>query len=165
MLTMQRISDAKAGRMMERADLIFLGRANGHGKPIIRHLALRAYPYGLTELARRFPRSGKIADAWSADGLTYRAWRLGHFTAAQNLAMTYFNRRDMQGYRQWLRRAAQAGDGDAATSLHRFETRLSHETARDIGRGRPDLAHDGWWSDARIARRRAAMTGVKPAAP
>ena len=61
---------------------------------------------------------------------------------AYNLAMDYFNSRDLQGYRLWLRRAVVAGDADASEQLRRFETRLSHGAAHDIGRGRPARAYD-----------------------
>ena len=56
--------------------------------------------------------------------------------------MTCFNPRDLPGYRRWLRRAADAGDAEAAASLRRFETRLPR---------------DGYWPQKRLDRRRVAM--------
>lgn len=111
----------------------------------------------MTELARNLEAPGSVADAWSAAGLNYRAWRGGNETAAWNMAMDRFNRRDLAGHRLWLRRAARAGNLEAAMRLPRFETRLDHQTAREIGRHRPEQAHDGYWSSARLARRKAAM--------
>ena len=111
----------------------------------------------MTELSDRLGTPGRIADGWSADGLNYRAWRAGNETAAWNMAMTCFDRRDLVGYRCWLRRAAKAGNQEAVESLPCFETRLPHRTARDIGRHRPDLPRDGFWDERRLQRRRAAM--------
>jgi TPR repeat protein len=74
--------------------------------------------------------------------LNYRAFRQGDATAAYNLAMHYFNRRDLNGYRRWLGRAARAGDEDAAKQLRRFETRLPHGAAHDIRRGHPYRKYD-----------------------
>ena len=91
----------------------------------------------MTELSRLMAPGQRIADPFSSEGLAYRAVRLGHAPAAYNLAMESFNRRDMKGYRRWLRKAAMLGDEDAAKQLTRFETRLPHGAARDIGRGRP----------------------------
>lgn len=56
--------------------------------------------------------------------------------------MDAFNRRDLGGYRYWLRRAASAGDPDSARSLKRFETRLPHIDASKIGRKRPARSSD-----------------------
>lgn len=85
---------------------------------------------------------GKPFDACSAAGLYHRAWRSGDALAAQNMAMSCFNVRDLQGYRRWLRRAANAGDDDAKAELAAFETRLPHATARKIGRHRPERRRD-----------------------
>lgn len=156
---MPTIPEAKAERLFNRAMLILDRRANGFGEPILWHLALRRYGWGMTEFARRLGSPGKIADGWSADGLNYRAWRAGNDTAAWNMAMTCFNRRDLVGYRRWLRRAAKTGNHDATESLPHFETRLPHGVARDIRRGRLALAHDGYWNQRRVDRRRTAMTG------
>jgi hypothetical protein len=106
------------------------------------HLALRRYPSVMTELSRRIGEDGlSAADRFSAAGLAYRAFRQGDPLAAYNLAMSCFNRRDLRGYRHWLRLAAHAGD-DARGQLRRFETRLPHGAARDIGRGRPRRGYD-----------------------
>lgn len=92
----------------------------------------------MTELSRRIGEDGlSAADPCSAAGLARRALRRGDPLAAYNLAMSYFNRRDLRSYRHWLRLAAQAGDADARNQLRRFETRLPHGAAFDIKRGRP----------------------------
>ena len=112
-------------------------------KGLIWHLALRRYPAALTELSRQINEDRlSAADPYSALGLSMRAFRLGDPTAAYNLAMVFFNRRNLQGYRYWLRRAAQAGDEDANKQLRRFETRLPHGAAHDIRRGRPRRNYD-----------------------
>lgn len=118
------------------------GHSPGDGFGILRHLALRREPNALTELSRLAAKRGRMADSHSSPGLAYRAARLGHPPAAYNLAMTCFNRGDLQGYRRWLRRAASLGDTDAAKQLVRFETRLPHDAAMAIGRGRPYRADD-----------------------
>ena len=66
----------------------------------------------------------------------------GDVRAANNAAMSCFNRNDMIGYRRWLRRAARAGDVMAAKQLRRFETRLWHADARKVGRPRPEQRRD-----------------------
>jgi len=97
----------------------------------------------MTELSRRIGEDGlPVADPFSAAGLAYRAFRLGDPVAAYNFAMARFNRGDLQGYRYWLRRAARAGDDDAGRQLRRFETRLPHGAAHDIGRGRSRRNYD-----------------------
>jgi hypothetical protein len=50
--------------------------------------------------------------------------------------MNAFNANDMHDYRFWLRRAANAGDADAARELKRFETRLPHINAGRVRRRR-----------------------------
>ena len=154
-----RISEPKADLLFERASAIQERKARGYYMPILWHLALRQYLRGMSELARILGAAGGASEAWSAAGLNYRAWRASNATAARNQAMGCFNRRDLAGYRRWLRRAAQAGDRESAAELRRFETRLWHEMARDIGRHRPELPHDGFWTEQRIQRRRAAMQG------
>lgn len=113
------------------------GRAHGLGMPVLWHLALRRYGPAMGELATRFDDGGPIANPFSSRGLAYRAFKLGETWAAQNLAMQHFNRNDLQGYRYWLHRAARAGDEEARMMLKRFETRLPHGAAGDIGRKRP----------------------------
>ncbi len=107
------------------------------------HLALRRFPSAMTELSRRIGEDGlSAADPFSAAGLNYRAYRRGDPLAAYNAAMSCFNRDDLRGYRHWLRRAARAGDIDAQQQLRRFETRLPHSAAREIGRCRPRKDYD-----------------------
>ena len=119
------------------------GLSPGDGMALLWHLALRRYPSAMTELSRRLGEDGlSAADPFSAVGLAYRAFRQGDPTAAYNLAMAYFNRGDLYGYRHWLRRAAHVGDEDARQQLRRFETRLPHGAARDIRRGRPRRDYD-----------------------
>jgi len=119
------------------------GLSPGDGMGLPWHLALRRYPSAMTELARRIGEDGlSAADPYSSAGLCYRALRQGDPTAAHNMAMSRFNRRDLQGYRHWLRLAAKAGDDEAGQQLRRFETRLPHGAARDINRGRMWRAYD-----------------------
>jgi hypothetical protein len=105
--------------------------------PIIRHLALRGHPASMTDLASWLYDLAGERRCQVADRLYYRAFKSGHATAAQNCAMERFNRRDLQGFRTWLRRAADLGDTNAARDLKRFATRQGHALARKIGRGRP----------------------------
>ena len=154
-----RLIEHKADRLFARACAIQERKAHGHYEPILRHLALRGHVWGMSELSRIFDPSGRMSQPFSAAGLNRRAWRAGNGTAARNQAMTCFNRLDLTGYRYWLWRAARVGDEESATELRRFETRLPHETARSIGRHRPDLPHDGFWTDKRIERRQSAMLG------
>ncbi|WP_146163452.1 hypothetical protein [Sphingomonas fennica] len=124
-------------------------RQRGPWMPIMWHLALRRHTGAMIELADWFSAGdslqsfGPAADGSSAAGLYRRAYRAGDARAASNAAMSCFNRRDMVGYRNWLRRAARAGDTDAATQLRSFETRLWHGAARKIGRARPKQKRDG----------------------
>jgi hypothetical protein len=101
-------------------------RGGGRAVPILWHLALHGDRMAMTELSSTFARAGRLADRHSAAGLVYRAYRSGHATGAQHLAMDAFNRRDMSGYRRWLARAAKAGDQDATRQLRQFELRLPH---------------------------------------
>lgn len=116
--------------------------ANGHAKPILWHLALGQDPSLMVTLAATFSTSGRLSDGFSQAGLCYRAWRLGNCYGAQHLAMNAFNRNDLHGYRLWLRRAANAGDADAARELKRFETRLPHTNAGRVRRRRPYRKYD-----------------------
>ena len=130
-------------RLQRLADAWHNGLSPGDGMGLLWHLALRHYPSAMTELGRRIGEDGlSAADSFSAAGLGYRALRLGDPLAAYNLAMSCFNRRDLRGYRYWLRLAANAGDEDARQQLRRFETRLPHGAARDINRSRPRRPYD-----------------------
>jgi TPR repeat protein len=104
---------------------------------VVIHWALRRSSIAMTEVARLLEDAGHPADPFSSYGWALRAYRTGEPVAAYNLAMSFFNQRDLSGYRRWLRRAARLGDADASRELKRFETRLPHETAHDIRRGRP----------------------------
>jgi len=136
-------TDDRAERLYERATAILDGKANGFGEPILWHLALRRNPAAMIDLANRLSCSnqlsdlGRTGDAWSAAGMYHRAYRMGEHRAAQHLAVGCFNRRDLAGYRHWLRRAANAGDRDAFAELRRFELRLPHRAAGQVGRKRP----------------------------
>ena len=105
--------------------------------PILWHLALRRDRGAIYELSTSYDFPGPIQDAFSQKGLAYRAYRMGDWMGANALAMDAFNRRDLTGYRYWLRRAANLGDPDCLAELRRFETRLPHKTAFAIRRGRP----------------------------
>jgi len=130
-------------RLRTLAEAWLQGRSPGDGMGLLRHLALRRYPSAMTELSRRAGQDGSPPAAPStAKILAYRAFRQGDPTAAYNAAMGCFNRGDLQGYRQWLGRAARGGHEDAGRQLRRFETRLPHGAAFDIGRGRPRRAGD-----------------------
>ena len=120
----------------------------GKWMPIMWQLALRGHTGAMIELADWFSSDngaksfGKPSDAFSPAGLYYRAYRKGNARAANNAAMSCFNRNDMIGYRNWLRRAANAGDNDAAMQLRCFETRLWHGAARKVRRLRPRQKRD-----------------------
>lgn len=134
---------SKEDRLYERAEAILDGRANGLGEPILWHLALRGHGYAMLTIANRMTSRGsreelgRIQDAFSPAGLTYRAYRRGVPNAAQNMAMSLFNVGDLAGYRRWIRLAARAGDVDAERDAKLFETRQPHNLARRIGRLRP----------------------------
>ena len=128
-------------RLQRLADAWHNGRSPGDEMGLLWHLALRRYPSTMTELSRLLGKDGlSAANPFSSKGLNYRAFRQGDPVAAYNAAMCCFNRCDLQGYRLWLRRAAQVGDIDAKEQLRRFETRLPHDAAHDIRRGRPRKA-------------------------
>ncbi|MES2443447.1 MAG: hypothetical protein V4574_11505 [Pseudomonadota bacterium] len=137
-------NEARNERLYVRALDIIDGRRNGFGEPILWHLALRGYGPAMIFLATRLSGAGtrsefgRPADRSSAASLCYRAWRAGGLLSARNLAMSHFNFGDMQGYRHWMRRAAQVGDADGVAECRRFETRLPHADARKVGRLRPD---------------------------
>jgi hypothetical protein len=139
---------SKVGKLYRKALAIQRGTARGLWMPIMWHLALRRHNGAMIDLANQLSQSNRLTDLgapgdrFSAVGLYRRAWRMGDARAPQHLAMGCFNRNDLVGYRHWLRRAAQAGDGQAGAELRRFETRLSHSAARKIGRGRPYLKRD-----------------------
>ena len=136
-------------RLYLRALLIRHRQGVGLWKPIMWHLALRGHTGAMIELADWFSGKdtakevGKASEAFSAVGLYYRAYRKGDARAACNMANSCFNRGDMTGYRQWLRRAAKAGDSDAARELRIFEMRLWHAAARKVRRLRPVHKRDG----------------------
>lgn len=136
--------DAYQDRLYLKALTIRHERRIGLWLPIMWHLALRGHAGAMTELADWFSDGnkakafGRLADPFSAAGLYRRAVKKGHSIAGFNAAMSCFNRNDMIGYRDWLRQAASAGDGDARDELRRFETRLPHSDARKVGRLRPD---------------------------
>jgi hypothetical protein len=123
-------------------------RSVGLWLPIMWHLALRGHAAAMIDLAAWFSEGnsldsfGEFADSFSAAGLYRRAWRKGDARAAQHLATSCFNRNDLIGYRQWLRRAAAAGDNCALHEVRHFETRLPHSAARKIGRWRPNQKRD-----------------------
>jgi hypothetical protein len=123
-------------------------RALGLWMPVMWHLALRGHTGAMIELADWFSDGvstksfGTPTDPFSAAGLYYRAYRKGDARAAYNAAMSCFNRNDMIGYRQWLRRAAKAGDAEAGKQLRYFETRLWHSDARKVARLRPKQKRD-----------------------
>ena len=130
-------------RLFLRAELILDGKANGFGTPILRYLAHRRYGPAMLSLAARMTESGdpaslgRLSDANSPMGMMYRAFRQGEANAAQNFALSLFYAGDLSGYRQWLGRAAQSGDGDATRVLKRFEMRQPYPLARRINRIRP----------------------------
>ncbi len=115
---------------------------NGLCMPILWHLALQRDVEAMLELSSVSDQVGRCADPFSSEGLAYRAFKAGSATAAQNLAMSAFNRNDLQGYRQWLAKAAMLGGEDEKRELKRFEIRLPHGNARKIGRKRPTRRYD-----------------------
>ncbi|WP_156347459.1 MULTISPECIES: hypothetical protein [unclassified Sphingomonas] len=140
--------DTPLDRLYLRALAIRYEGHRGLWMPIMWHLALRGYPGAMIELAdwfsyyASFEGMGTAADAFSAVGLYRRAYVKGDTRAAQNLAVSYFNRGDLNGYRTWLRRAVRAGDTEAKAQLRYFELRLPHRQARKIGRLRPMQKRD-----------------------
>jgi hypothetical protein len=123
--------------------MILEGRANGHGEPILRHLASRDYGPAMLDLANRYTQTGssselgRIQDRNSPVGQTYRAYRKGEPNAAQNMAMTLYNVGDLHGYRRWLHQAARMGDLDAQRELRNFDVRQPHRLARRLRRLQP----------------------------
>ena len=142
--------DSKAGRLYLKGLAIRYERSVGLWMPIMWHLALRGHTGAIIELADWFSDDdtakafGRPADAFSAAALYRRAYRMGDARAANNAAMSYFNRNNMTAYREWLRRAAQSGNTEAGKQLHYFETRLWHSASRRIGRLRPKQQRDGF---------------------
>lgn len=122
------------------------GRECGLWLPKMWSLALRGHTGAMIDLADWFSGAdnhlGSAADGFGAVGLYRRAYRKGDARAAFNLAMTCFNRNDLQGYRHWLRKAAGAGDSAAKLQVARFETRLPHSAAAKIGRKRTEQKRD-----------------------
>jgi TPR repeat protein len=113
----------------------------------MRHLALRGHPEAMTCLADWIsgPDGGYLGLAsmpFSAIALYQRAYRKGCARAARNLALSCFNSDNLPGYRRWLRLASEAGDADSILESRRFETRLWHGAARNIGRLRPRHKRD-----------------------
>lgn len=129
-------------RLYARAVNILERRENGFGGPILEYLAHRGVTNAMVALGCYFDLPGGFAVPSSDRGLNRRAWRRGDPTGASNLAVDCFNRRDLQGYRMWLHRAARAGDPYSARELKRFETRLPHGDAKKIRRGRPYRRYD-----------------------
>jgi TPR repeat protein len=128
-----------------RAMDIRYGNARGLWLPKIRALALRGHADAMTELADWLADSddaGAAAKSFGAAYLYRRAYRKGEPRAAHNLAMTYFNRDDLAGYRTWIRNAGRAGDNAARAEAARFETRLPHKNAVRVGRLRPHQRRD-----------------------
>ena len=140
--------DTAEGRLYLKGLSVRYERHTGLWMPIMWHLALRGHAGAMIELADWYSADdsatafGKPADPFSPAGLYYRAYLKGQARAAINAAMSCFNRNDMIGYRQWLRRAATAGDAGAQKRLRYFETRLWHSAARKVGRLRPEQKRD-----------------------
>ena len=136
-----RIASAKRDKLWSRYWAIKDFHGNGLLEPILWHLALKGDVSAMVTLADTFGSGGKMSDGFSRSGLYYRADKGGYEYAAQHLAMDAFNRRDLASYRYWLTRASRF-DPDEMRELKRFETRLPHRTAREIGRGRPYRKYD-----------------------
>ncbi|RYY26818.1 MAG: hypothetical protein EOP62_08640 [Sphingomonadales bacterium] len=132
-----------ADRLYSRAFEIQERKASGYWLPIMRYLAFRGHLNAMVTLAASKSDAksgtdiGRAGEYFTAAWLYRSAYRSGSAIAAQNLAMAHFNKNDLAGYRHWLRRAARAGDAEAGAELKRFETRLPHQAAREIGRQRP----------------------------
>jgi TPR repeat protein len=113
----------------------------------MQHLAMHGHVDAMVDLADWYSgldgnTVGTASDSFSAAGLYRRAYRKGDARAGRNLALGYFNKNDLPGYRQWMRRAGQAGDAESLREARRFETRLWHGAAGKIGRGRPRHKRD-----------------------
>jgi hypothetical protein len=146
---MEHLSDATAeDRLYLKALAVRYEQRPGLWLPILWHLALRGHSGAMIDLADWFSGDnsahafGTPADAFSPARLYYRAYSLGDPRAASNAAMSCFNRNDMIGYRQWLRRGAKVGDAEASRQLRHFETRLWHSDARKVRRLRPEQKRD-----------------------
>ena len=126
----------KRERLWARYWSIKDSHGNGLLEPILWHLALGGDYSAMVTLGDTFGSSGRLSDGFSRAGLYYRADKGGYIYAAQHLAMDAFNRGDLSSYRHWLRRAAHFDPADSQ-QLKRFETRLPHRSAHEIGRGRP----------------------------
>lgn len=109
-----------------RAADILEGRRNGHALPILRKLALHAYPPGMNMLV-------DFEDDGRALTLQRRAAASGDANSLYNLAMTYLNRGDLGRYRYWLARAARI-DPTVRHELRGFRTRYPHEAMRRLRR-------------------------------
>lgn len=143
---MDRGAPEAGDRLYVQALAIRDGNKRGLWLPKIWALAVRGHTDAMTELADWLSegddRIGKPANRSSAAGLYYLAYRKGNARAAYSLAMDCFNDGDLQGYRGWLRRAANAGDETAGFQLARFETRLPHANAARCRRIRPQRRRD-----------------------
>lgn len=135
------MSKDKLERLYARAMAIQEGRVVGHWLPIAKALANRGHGLGMLEFARWLKANGKSPQAQS---LCLRAFRMGEINGAQHMAMDCFNANNLKGYRYWLARAAAKGDAQSKYELKRFETRMSHGAAFDIGRGRPNYPNEGY---------------------
>jgi len=132
-------------RLYLRALNIREGRARGLWLPKMWHLAIRGHSNAMIELADWLSdghQLGSLSGNFSAAGLYRRALHKGNPRAAHNMAMTYFNRNDMVGYRYWIKRAGRAGDQTSRLQAARFECRLPHIAAATIGRIRPEQRRD-----------------------
>lgn len=130
---------SKLDRLYDRASAILDGKANGLSMPILRHLTSRRHHWAMVEYANRLSYDGYLGrtlDPSSPAGIYRLAHRLGNPNAPQHLGMSAFNRGDLRTYRHWLRKAADAGDGNAAEELRRFEIRGPHSATRKIRRAR-----------------------------
>lgn len=128
----------KLDRLYDRALHIQAGLEPGFCRPILRALAVRNHGHGQVLFACDFAKERPRFNHPAFSAYWYRrAWRGGSATAAQHMAMDCFARRDLKGYRQWLRRAALLGDEEAAFELGKFATRLPHLRLRQINRIRP----------------------------
>ena len=135
------MTENKLDRLYERAMRIEAGQELGRRIPILYALARRRHAMGMLELACWFDDFDTCR--WkSAFRLQRQAWKMGCCYGAQHIAMNCFNRKDLAGYRKWLRRAVRAGDGESGRELRCFETRKDSNLARQIGRGRPTRKHE-----------------------
>jgi TPR repeat protein len=130
----------KLDRLYDRALHIQAGLRPGLCEPIFRALAVRNYDHGQVLVACDFATEKMRENHPASSAYWYRkAWRSGNSNAAQHMAMNCFAANDLQGYRRWLRRAAQLGDSEAAFQLGKFATRLPIARLRTIRRARPEI--------------------------